>query len=88
MGTYGWGSSSIATAVVRAVADEEGCEPEELTTLYDVIDPDALEAFFEADSGGAASERRIVFTYAGYEVTVSGDDEVDVAVAKEPALAD
>lgn len=83
MGTYEWDDSSPATAVVEAVAAECGCKQEELAALYDVIDPDALEAFFET---GASRHRHrcIEFDYAGYEIAVSGDRRIEVTRAEEP----
>jgi hypothetical protein len=65
-------------AVVEAVANESGHEPEALAALYGVVNPDALEALFENASEGADSRRRVVFTYEGYEVAVSDDDRIEV----------
>ena len=86
MGTYGWGDSSVATAVVEAVATESGRDPQELEPLYGVVDPDALETFFDAGSGGSRSPRRVVFTYEGYEVAVSGDDRIEVTRTEAPLV--
>lgn len=78
MGTYGWGESSVTVAVIEGVAAEAECDPDELTSLYDAIDPDALERFFETGTGEAHPERRVVFEYDGYEVVVSGDGRIEV----------
>ena len=86
MGTYGWGESTVAIAVIEAVAAEAECDPDELTSLYDVIDPDALERFFVTDADGERPERRVVFEYDGYEVDVSGDGRIEVTAA-EPSAA-
>jgi hypothetical protein len=60
-------------AVVEAVAEAEGVDPMGLhTTLYEVIDPDALDALFQSSSADVAGPR-IEFTYHGYVVTVTGD---------------
>lgn len=68
-------------AVVNAVADEEGVSPVDVRPpLYAAIDPDALDDLasrMSCWSGG--SPGRIVFAYAGYEVTVRGDGEVSLA---------
>lgn len=82
MGTYGWGESSVTIAVIEAVAAEAECDPDELTPLYDVIDPDALERFFEAGTDGESPERRVVFEYDGHEVAVSGDGAIEVGAAE------
>lgn len=86
MGTYGWGDSSVTTAIVEAVATESECDPEELEPLYEVVDPDALEAFFDAGSRGSGSPRRVAFTYEGYEVTVSGADRIEVTRTETPLV--
>lgn len=88
MGTYGWGEQSVAIAVVEAVAAEAQCEPDELTSLYDVIDPDALDAMLErAGDLDAPSSHRMAFFYAGYEVEVRGDGLIRVYEAPTPAGA-
>lgn len=61
-------------ALVRAVAVVEGCDPLDLTPLYDTIDPDTIDALFHPRSGRVVeSERTLTITYHGHEVTVSGD---------------
>lgn len=87
MGTYGWGDSSVATAVVEAVATEANCDPDELESLYGVVDPDALEAFFDDAPERARAPRRVVFTYEGYEISVSGDDRIEVTRAETPLVS-
>ena len=86
MGTYGWGDSSVAMAVVEAVATESGREPDELESLYGVVDPDALEAFFDGGSERQEGPRRVVFTYEGYEVAVSEDDRIEVTRTETPLV--
>lgn len=77
---------SVSEAVVAAVASAAGRrragvprggeEAEALDPLYDVVDPDALDALFRPGCETAS----IAFTYAGHEVTVEGGDVVAVAV--------
>lgn len=71
-------------SVVAAVAAETGTDPLTLEPLYEVLDPDALDALFDANESEAASAvTRVEFTYAGCEVCVTGTGSVDVT-----ALAD
>lgn len=69
---------SLSTQVVTMVAERKGIDPAELTQpLHSAIDPDALEVLF--------SERRnefvhITFTYAGFEVTIEGDENVEIEI--------
>lgn len=67
---------SLSERIVAAVADEEGVDPEELSTpLYEVVDPDALEALREQPASVATDPRpTITFPYCGYSVTVSGEE--------------
>ena len=88
MGTYGWGESSVTVAVVEAVAAEAECEADELPTLCDVIDPDALERFFQVGPESELSGRRVVFTYADFEVAVSGDRRIEVTRTEASLAAD
>lgn len=60
-------------AVVLAVAERADASPTELPPLYEFLDPDALERLV----GGHAS-CRVTFRYAGYELTVTGPEQVTV----------
>lgn len=61
--------ADVSHRVVSAVAEREGVEPAELRPpLFEVVDPDALDAMFaRSDAENVAVE----FTYLGYEVVVS-----------------
>lgn len=64
-----------STAVVEAVADEEGVEPALLSPpLYEVIDPEALNSLVD----GAGEEFRLQFGYAGHLVRIDADGTVRV----------
>jgi len=76
---------SITEQVLQAVADEEGTSPMELDApLYDVIDPDALEALFADDR----TPESVQFSYLGYRVTIDGDRQIDVTGDGRDALED
>jgi Halobacterial output domain 1 len=64
-------TESITAAVVTAVTEANGTKP--VTPLYDVIDPDALEALYQHGSP------EVNFEYIGYHVTVHSDWTVSVA---------
>lgn len=65
--------ATASEAVVVTVADRAGVDPIALPPLYDSIDADALDKIFRDDRPG-----RVSFSYAGYEVTVCGRDQVTV----------
>lgn len=69
----------LSEKVVDTVAKREEVSPVDLDPLYDVIDPEALDSLFRnSEDGPADSERRIVFQYSGYHVSVSGSREVRI----------
>lgn len=67
--------------IVREVAEVENVDPTELRApLFDVIDVDALDRFFEvAGCGADTPEPCVSFRYLGYDVTVYGDGRVHVS---------
>lgn len=68
--------ASPSEAVVEAVAEAKGVSPLALEQpLYEVVDPDALDALF-AGSGGTVACLR--FTYQGYAVEIAGDGEISL----------
>ncbi|ADB62911.1 hypothetical protein Htur_4073 (plasmid) [Haloterrigena turkmenica DSM 5511] len=76
--TADWDSGSENTpvyAIVSAVAEAEGVDSIDLPPLYNVIDPEALNALFTSDSGTVSS---VEFEYAGYSVVVRGEGDVVV----------
>lgn len=65
----------VTSAVASALAARENVDVDDLSPpLYDVIDPEALEALFRDTSGC------VTFQYRDYEVTV--DDNYAVRVRK------
>lgn len=69
----------MLTEVIRAVAACSNREPEDLPSLAHVIDPDALDALFEPKPDGTPrAGGTLTFSYAGYEVRISGNQEVAV----------
>jgi hypothetical protein len=62
-------------AVVQAVAAVRGVDPTELTEpLYDVVDPEALDALLASSNG----EMTVSFRYGGHVVRVTDDLSVFV----------
>ena len=79
---YQIGDDQTATeAVLEAVADQVDIDVLDLAIpLYDAIDPDALESFYEAARDSfQTSTISVSFTYYGCDVTVTGAGEVTIA---------
>jgi len=68
---------NVSTAIVEAVSASTGTPISELPVLYDVIDPDALDALF----AGRRASGRVEFRYAGHVVTVRADRTIELSVA-------
>jgi len=70
----------LSTAVIDAVAEAAGVEPAELgASLYDQIDPDALDNLFsDRHNGQPRGTGHVAFTLLEYEVTVYSDGQVVV----------
>ncbi|MEA1931145.1 MAG: HalOD1 output domain-containing protein [Euryarchaeota archaeon] len=65
---------SVGTAVVLSVADYTGRHPTDLPLLSTAIDPDALDALLD----GPGESVTISFSYAGCELSLSGDGELTI----------
>lgn len=78
--------ATVSERVVEAVAGEAGVDPIALDSLYETLDPDALNALFDDTGTNQQDSVRVTFEYAGYQVTVSegGTVEVGTAVAPDP----
>lgn len=65
--------ASVSVRVVETVAESISRDALSLPPLFDVVDPDALEALVETMSSGEIS-----FRYVGLRVTVSSDGTIDL----------
>ncbi|ELY36495.1 HalOD1 output domain-containing protein [Natronorubrum tibetense] len=77
-------SPSVTETIVDAVSEAEDCDPLTLPPLWNVIDPEALDALFEPTRGGQPRAGRVSFAYVGYEITVDVTTETTVTVSIEP----
>lgn len=69
-----------STQVVEAVAEFRDVDTVELPPLYDVVDPDALDALFDStETNSSRREGTVEFVYAGVSVRVDASGSVEVA---------
>nr|WP_233340992.1 HalOD1 output domain-containing protein [Haloprofundus sp. MHR1] len=80
------GDQNATDAVVLAVAEARNVDPLELEPLYNVIDPDALNAIFSS-AGPTHDSVELEFAMAGCQVTVRGTGEIRVALPPTEATA-
>lgn len=71
--------------VVDAVARREGVDPIDLEPkLYDVIDPDSLDALLATGPTDSESAVSVNFHYAGYDVVVGSDGTLELERTPKP----
>lgn len=73
---FDWTAVSPATAVVQALAETTGQASDELETLYEYVDPDALESLVTSRQSGDGTA--ITFRYDSHLVTVAGSGTVTI----------
>jgi hypothetical protein len=66
---------AATTGVVSALAEVRHCDPTEITPLYDAIDTDALDSLI---AGTSDADVRVDFVIDGFEITVRGDNTVEI----------
>jgi len=64
----------LLTSVVKAVADADGVDPEEVDILYDYIDPSVLSILEEQDRGVWS----FTFQFADHQVTTTHESTIFV----------
>lgn len=69
---------SPAEEAVYAVAALKGVEPTDLNPLYNLIDPDAVDALFEGPLDGGENPVVLMFTMAECRVTLRSDRTLSV----------
>jgi len=69
---------SPSHGVIRAIAAVKGIEPIDVDSLYDFIDPDALDAMFDDTAGPRESNVRVSFWIDDLEIEVSEERRVTV----------
>ena len=67
--------------MIRAIAEVRGVEPVDVDPLYDVVDPDALDAMFDGTSGTRERDMCVSFQFDDLEIEVTADGRVTVRTA-------
>ncbi len=76
--------SSVSTSVVEAVAAATKTMPTEIDPLYDVVDPDALDALVA--SLRKSGHGTVRFEFAGWIVTLTANGAIDLRVTDRDPL--
>ncbi len=71
-------AESPSQRVVTGIAAVLETDPIELTPLYEVVDPDALDALFAHATRERAGTHECWFVYEGFDVCVSSEGTIRV----------
>lgn len=71
--SYEPATDSVSEELLQAVATLNDADPSELALLIDTIDPEALDALFQARSNG-----RVIFEYEDYRIRVTADGTIAI----------
>lgn len=69
--------TDVSQVVVQKVADAREVDPLEVETIYETINPDALNRLFQTPTPAGHNDR-VEFTLAGCDVVVYGTGTVEV----------
>lgn len=76
---HDWTETDPAMAVVETLAATIDSEPGDMVPLYDVVDPDALNALLDPPNGQKSPHVQVSFRYQGLAVSVSNTGLVSVS---------
>lgn len=74
----------LSYLIIEAIAEKEGVdpiniEPPQYDALYEVLNPEALDALFAPrEDGTPRNAGHVTFTFCGYEIKVSSDRTVSI----------
>ena len=69
------GYLSVSTRIVLEIAEKTDTDVDALPTLYEAVDPEALDRLVEHPSDRPVA---VTFEYYSHRVTVTGDGEIDI----------
>jgi hypothetical protein len=79
-------NASVGTTIVNAVAALNGVAFDECEPVYDVIDPDALQAVLTPTADRSArAPVQVQFSYQGYTITVDSTGEIVIDAPDAPS---
>ena len=80
------GTAELTTTITHALADVSGHDVRDAEfTLYDHVNPEALNRLFDPSGDGTASlTGHLNFTVKGHQVTVYSDGQVAVVPPQQP----
>lgn len=73
-------TDSVSEELVRAIAVLNDADPTELAILAEVIDPEALDALFQARPDGhlRKTDGQVVFEYNDHQIQITTDGTITI----------
>lgn len=78
--TYDQHVVSPSMALIGAVSDAKDTDPLELNPLFETVDSDMLDGLLRSAGNDPV---QVTFTFAGCEVTMTGDSRIRLVVPEE-----
>ena len=72
-------------AVLEAVSSATGTDELELPPLYDIVDPDALDALFDGADPSPSEALSVSFSYVGFDVEIESGPAITVTLEESDA---
>lgn len=92
--TFDWtGSDTVSGAVIAAISEVTGEQPEDLDPLFNAVDPDCLDGIFTPTSYSQARlNGGVEFEYNGYWIVVRANGQgyvypLEPAIRQDPISA-
>lgn len=73
----------VSTVIIEAVAALTDASPTSIGPLYEVVDPDAVDALFAPPPRSRRAESELRFTLNDCEISVYGDGLIEIHVPPE-----
>lgn len=73
---FDWETTAPSVAIVEAVASAANSDPQSLESLYECIDPDAVDMLFTESPDRPETSIQLTFTYHEFTVTVNSNGTV------------
>jgi hypothetical protein len=81
---YEWSRTPPLVAVVETISTAVGCDVEAVDSVYESVDPDALDALVRRPGRESSGDVHITFPYRDWVVTVH--DSGEVVVQRDPLV--
>lgn len=72
-------SEQASIVLIETVASLRGCDPTDLEPLYEIADPEALDALCNVET--TAAPLHLSFEYGGYRIVAGSDGRIELSAS-------